>query len=50
MACLDGFSGVDGMVAWISSTTLCPEYANATSPSPPKTPNTLPGVVDARRS
>jgi Mg/Co/Ni transporter MgtE len=44
---LDGFSGVDGIVAWISKTTLCPAYAKATVPSALKKSNTDPAVFVA---
>jgi hypothetical protein len=42
---LDGFSGVDGIVAWISNTTLCPAYAKATEPSALKKSKTVPAVL-----
>jgi hypothetical protein len=35
------------MVAWISSTTLWPAYANATSPSALRKLNVCPVTVDA---
>nr|GMC55607.1 transcription factor GTE8-like [Ipomoea batatas] len=37
--------GVEGIVAWISSTTLCPAYANATSPNALKKLKTMPDLL-----
>lgn len=42
----DGLSGVDLMVAWISSTTLWAAKEKDTSPSAARNPNTLPAAVD----
>jgi len=47
MGFLDGLSGVDGMVAWMSSTTLWPVSANATSPSALRKLNVCPVAIDA---
>lgn len=45
MGPLEGFSGVEGIVACISNTTLCPAYAKATSPKAVKKSKVAPDVV-----
>lgn len=47
MGPLEGFSGVEGIVAWISNTTLCPAYAKAISPNALKKLKIVPAVVFA---
>lgn len=46
MAIFEGFSGVEGMVAWISKTTLCPAYPKAIVPKALKNPNIFPASVE----
>jgi hypothetical protein len=42
---VDGFFSVMPIVAWISSATLCPPYANSTVVSALKIPMTLSAVL-----